>query len=217
MHDTTGPPLPRQPRSRASAVAVADCPQPLRHIAAAGVAQRQRGPVPSLLQRIPATGEGGVLVATVPDPDEPDGRDPGRHGGSEDTDAAFAGIIADWRAEPDAPRWPADADRIHDGREPVPAKATGPQRQDNRQDTGDEDHFEPSEPPPLPVPRPRTLGGMLLIAIGILLLIRPSVLSLGDMAGTPLGMLAITAGIGWLVLGLRGGPPPDGWDDGARL
>jgi hypothetical protein len=156
-------------------------------------------------------------VVTVPDPDEQDGRDQGHHSGSEDTDAAFAGIIADWRAEPDAPRWPADADRVLDSREPVPPATTGHRLQDSRQDTGDGDHYEPPEPPPLPVPRPRTLGGMLLIVTGILLLIRPSVLSLSDVAGTPLGLLAITAGIGWLVLGLRGGPPPEGWDDGARL
>ena len=173
------------------------------------------GPVPSGQQRILAIGEGGVLVVAVPDPDEQDGCDPGRHGGSEDTDTAFAGIVAEWRAEPDAPRWPADADRVLDS--PVPSRTAGHRRQDNRQDTGDEEHFEPPEPPPLPVPRPRTLGGMLLIIIGMLLLIRPSVLSLSDVAGTPLGLLAITAGIGWLVLGLRGGPPPEGWDDGARL
>lgn len=156
-------------------------------------------------------------MVAVPDPDEQDGRDPRRHGGPEDTDAAFAGIIADWRAEPDAPRWPADADRAHDSREPVPSTAAGGHRKNDRQDTGDDDHFEPPEPPPLPVPRPRTLGGMLLIIIGMLLLIRPSVLSLSDVSGTPLGLLAITAGIGWLVLGLRNGPPPEGWDDGARL
>ena len=90
--------------------------------------------------------------------------------------------------DPDSPRWPAE-----------------------------EDHFEPPDPPPLPVPRPRTVGGVALLAVGVLLLIAPNLLSLGEAVATPLGLLALTAGIGALVLGLRSGPPPDGWDDGARL
>ncbi|MGH4012603.1 MAG: DUF308 domain-containing protein [Pseudonocardiaceae bacterium] len=148
-------------------------------------------------------------MVTVPDPEEQDRRD-----GSEDTDAAFARIIAGWRTEPDAPRWPADQDRVDQhGAEEGPQ----PRISEPRIDDGTEDHFEPPEPPPLPVPRPRTLGGVLLLAIGVLLLIRPSLLSMGESVGTPLGLLAITAGIGWLVLGLRGGPPQEGWDDGARL
>lgn len=151
-------------------------------------------------------------MVSVPDPEEQDRRDSGHPDGSDDTDAAFAGIIADWRSDPDAPRWPADEDRVRQTREPAPSTAAERHRRDV-----DEGHFEPPEPPPLPVPRPQTLGAMLLIAAGMLLLIRPSMLSLADTAGTPLGLLAITAGIAWLVLGLRGGPPPEGWDDGARL
>lgn len=153
-------------------------------------------------------------MVTVPDPDEQDRREAED---SKDTDAAFADIIASWRAEPDAPRWPTEehtteqhpGDQNPAGADPTPAK--------HRPDDGDGDHFEPPEPPPLPVPGPRTLGGLLLLAIGVLLLIQPSLLSLGEQVGTPLGLLAATAGIGWLVLGLRNGPPPEGWDDGARL
>lgn len=148
-------------------------------------------------------------MVTVPDPEEQDRRDADS---SKDADAAFAGIIASWRAEPDAPRWPTEehaAEQVAAGEDPIPGK--------RRPDDGDEDHFEPPEPPPLPVPGPRTLGGLLLIAVGVLLLVRPSMLSLGESVGLPLGLLAVTAGIGWLVLGLRGGPPPEGWDDGARL
>jgi hypothetical protein len=80
-----------------------------------------------------------------------------------------------------------------------------------------EDRFEPPEPPPLPVPRPRTLGGLLVLTVGILLLAQPALLGLDERAATPLGLLALTAGIGWLVMGLRAGPPPEGPDDGARL
>jgi hypothetical protein len=81
----------------------------------------------------------------------------------------------------------------------------------------EEDHFEPPEPPPLPMPRPRTVGGVALLAVGVLLLMGPNLLGLDEGVATPLGLLALTAGIGWLVIGLRSGPPPEGWDDGARL
>ncbi|MGH3916232.1 MAG: DUF308 domain-containing protein [Pseudonocardiaceae bacterium] len=151
---------------------------------------------------------------TVPDPEEQARRDAE---GSQETDAAFAGIIASWRAEPDAPRWPIE----EYGSEPQPA-GHHPDGEDatpgrRKADDGDEDHFEPPEPPPLPVPGPRTLGGLLLVATGVLLLIQPNLLSLSESVGLPLGLLAVTGGIGWLILGLRGGPPPEGWDDGARL
>lgn len=82
----------------------------------------------------------------------------------------------------------------------------------------DEDHYVPPEPPPIPALRPRTLGGLLVIGLGVLLLFAPGVLGLAARIGTPLGLLALTGGIGWLVLGLRSGPAPgSGWDDGARL
>jgi len=155
-------------------------------------------------------------VVSVPDPEEQDRRgDAARHGSPEGTDAAFAGIIAGWQAEPGAPRWPgddvpADESSAATGPAQAPAAPAGPPQPE-------EGHFEPPEPPPFPVPRPRTLGGVALLVVGLLLLVRPSLLSLGDTAGTPLGLLALTAGIGWLVLGLRTGPPSEGWDDGARL
>ncbi len=183
---------------------------------------RHAGPVPSALQRARPNPKGGVPVVTVPDPEEQDGRDAPRRDRPEDTDAAFTGIVADWRAEPDAPRWPADHDLAAD------ADLAGRAEQDQEPEPpipslqrtphgGDEDHFDPPEPPPFPVPSPRTMGGVAVLALGVLLLIYPSLLGVGDSMGTPLGLLAITAGIGWLVLGLRGGPPSEGWDDGARL
>ncbi|MFN2497240.1 MAG: DUF308 domain-containing protein [Pseudonocardiaceae bacterium] len=159
-------------------------------------------------------------MVTVPNPEEQDRRGdatrPGGQGsGPADTDAAFADIVAGWRAEPDAPHWPADEDDFRTTPDPAypPALPTG---------DGDEGHFEPPEPPPFPVPRPRTLGGVALLAVGVLLLVQPGLLNVGAQMGTPLGLLALTAGIGWLVLGLRTGPPSEGrdaegWDDGARL
>lgn len=112
-------------------------------------------------------------------------------GSSDDTDTAFVRIVASLRAELEEP-----------------GRSAG--------DVIDE-HFEPPEPAPLPVPRPRTVGGVLALTVGMLLLMGPNLLGLGDRMATPLGLFALTGGIGWLVIGLRSGPPPEGPDDGARL
>lgn len=125
---------------------------------------------------------------TFPDPEEQARARPAQDRSSEDTDTAFAGIVAGLQAGPDSSGLPAE-----------------------------DDHFQPPEPPPLPVPRPRTVGGVALLAAGVLLLAGPSLLGLGESVATPLGLLALTGGIGALVIGLRSGPPPEGWDDGARL
>jgi hypothetical protein len=133
----------------------------------------------------------------------------------EDTDVAFARIVAGLRAEglrtqdlgtqdlgtqdlgteSEEPNWPA---------------------RDFTADTG-EDHFDPPEPPPLPMPRPRTVGGVLTLTVGVLLLAASNLVGLGERVATPLGLLVVTAGIGWLVIGLRPGPSSAGSDDGARL
>jgi hypothetical protein len=117
-----------------------------------------------------------------------------------DTDVAFARIVAGLRAQ----GLPAQLDE------------TSWVACDCETDPG-EDHFDPPEPPPLPMPRPRTVGGVLALALGILLLAAPNVLNLGERVATPLGLLAVTAGVGWLVIGLRPGSSADGSDDGARL
>ena len=111
----------------------------------------------------------------------------------EDTDLAFARIVAGLRAQ-------------------------GLPVHSNAMDAMDaEDHFDPPEPPPLPMPRPRTVGGVLTLAVGVLLLAAPNLVGLGERLATPLGLLAVTAGIGWLVIGLRSGPSTAGPDDGARV
>jgi hypothetical protein len=93
------------------------------------------------------------------------------------------------------------------------------EREEPRWPAGDahEDHFEPLEPAPLPIPRVRTVGGVLTIIVGLLLLALPNVVDLGERVATPLGLLAVTAGIGWLVIGLRSAAAPEGPDDGAQL
>jgi hypothetical protein len=61
------------------------------------------------------------------------------------------------------------------------------------------------------------MAAVALLAVGVLLLAGPNLLGLGKGTATPLGLFALTAGISWLVIGLRSGPPPEGWDDGAQL
>ncbi|MGH3549332.1 MAG: hypothetical protein ACRDQU_14720 [Pseudonocardiaceae bacterium] len=81
-----------------------------------------------------------------------------------------------------------------------------------------EDHFEPPEPAPLAAPRARTVGGVIALTVGVLLLALPELLGLGERVATPLGLLTVTAGIGWLVIGLRpDAAPEEGSDDGAQL
>lgn len=136
---------------------------------------------------------------------------------SRNTDATFDEIVAGWRAEPDAPRWPDDGDTADETKAPGSAAAAQRTHGGGRLPDGDE-HFEPPEPPPLPTLRPRTVGALLMIGFGGFLLFAPGVVGLAQSVGTPLSLLALAGGIGWLAFGLRSGPPPDsGWDDGAQL
>jgi hypothetical protein len=66
----------------------------------------------------------------------------------------------------------------------------------------DEEHFVPPEPPPLPPIGPPALVGLALVGAGLLLLVSPGWLGVGDTYGLPLGLVAIAAGLGWLVLRL---------------
>lgn len=142
---------------------------------------------------------------SVPEPEEPDrcGR-PGDGGG---TDAAFDEIVAGLRAESDLPRWPDDDDA---GGAPDAGAGDG--------QPVDDEHYQPPEPPPLPVLRARTVAGLVALAVGALLLIAPGLLGLAVSTSRLLGILAIAGAIGWLLMGLRNGPPADsGWDDGAQV
>ncbi len=154
----------------------------------------------------PPSTESGVTRLTYPDPDEQQRDSPAARGRSKDraegdpgdTDTAFDRIVAGLRDELEPP---------------CPALDPAPEAARN----SGEDHFDPPEPPPFPTPRPRTVGGVLTLTVGMLLLLGPSLLGLGEHVATPLGLLALTAGIGWLVIGLRPDPPPERSDDGAQL
>ncbi|GAA4006767.1 hypothetical protein GCM10022247_30650 [Allokutzneria multivorans] len=158
-------------------------------------------------------------------------------GGPEDVDAAFAAIVAGLQREGVSADWPDSeagtgekkAEKKPKAQEPEPDSAAAPSGSTPDPASGSsgssassasslDDHFVPPEPPPLPPLRPATLGAFALLCVGALLLIAPSVLGMAASSATPLALLAISGGIGWLVLRMRKGPPPDsGWDDGAQV
>jgi hypothetical protein len=81
-----------------------------------------------------------------------------------------------------------------------------------------EEHFVPPEPPPLPRLGPPILVGLTLIALGLVLVSFPGWVGVPQVYGLPLGLVAIAAGLGWLVLRLwpdnaDDGPPPIYLDD----
>jgi hypothetical protein len=150
-------------------------------------------------------------------------RRPGGSDGPEDVDAAFAEIVADLAREGlgssvvDAP----DA-VVEDVREePSRSESTGWRVPDITWDAAveaeEEGHFVPPEPPPLPRLRAGTLFGILLLAVGVLLLAGPQLIGLAPRVATPLSLVSLAAGIGWLVLRTRRGPPDSDRDDGAQV
>jgi hypothetical protein len=154
--------------------------------------------------------------------------------GPEDIDAAFAEIVAGLERDAPLGRWPDtdEADR-EDGRptagrddvaradsptatDELDSDLTGPRNWSPPQEADDEGHYEPPEPPPLPAPRPATLGGVVLIVLGVLLLVVPGALGVASTVSLPLGLVAISGGISWLLLRMRNNPPNE-TDDGAQL
>jgi hypothetical protein len=155
------------------------------------------------------------------DPDErpqPDGAAPDE----------FEAIVALWRNEGDVPQWPDDEDKPEAKTEaksteldepapaqPRPAPAAGGVQP---APAGDDEHFVPPEPPPLPRFGPPAIVGLTLIALGLVLVVAPGGLGIPDPYGLPLGLVGMAAGLGWLVLRLWPDPPDrgdDGDDDGA--
>ncbi|HEX3784732.1 MAG TPA: hypothetical protein VHX38_34150 [Pseudonocardiaceae bacterium] len=161
--------------------------------------------------------------------------------GPEDVDAAFAEIVAGLEEEglgsflteeeplADAGSPPAEpATGSTPAASPAPQSAApatdspGWRTSDTEWDwaaSSDEEHYVPPEPPPFPRPRAGTVVGLLLIVVGLLLLIVPTMIGLAARLGTPLGLVSLAAGIGWLVLRIRHNSPPDHGDrdDGAQL
>jgi hypothetical protein len=142
----------------------------------------------------------------------------------EDVDATFAEIVAGLRSEgigliadDTADAEPAAPEKSSHEQEQAPERGTGWRSGGTEWDTtifagdsaDDEDeHFVPPEPPPLPRPRAGALIVLLLFIVGLLVLIAPNLLGLGNSVATPLGILALATGVALLLLRVRQGPPP---------
>jgi hypothetical protein len=82
----------------------------------------------------------------------------------------------------------------------------------------DEEHYVPPEPPPLPKLRPLTITALVLVILGVILLIVPTLIGLDARIATPIALLAVTCGGGMLLLRARQNPKdPDARDDGAQI
>lgn len=161
-------------------------------------------------------------------------------------EAAFAGIVAGFdRPDPETRPWPAAEDV--DPRETSPEVTVEPAAEaplpapaglaDARQVTEPsllealdtfgadlpdepEERFVPPPPPPLPRLSAQAVLGTLAIVAGLVVLLRPDLLSLGRGVGMLLGFAAILAGATALILRLRPGTDPDdvtSGDDGAQV
>jgi hypothetical protein len=148
----------------------------------------------------------------------------------DDVDAAFAEIVADLEREgvgrtmPDL-NDPPDEPDPPTAPTPTPTRAAEPP-QAWRGHEGDwdwswgtdEEHYVPPEPPPLPKLRPLTVVALVLIVIGVVLLIVPTLIGLDARIATPIALLSVTCGGGMLLLRARQHPKdPGARDDGAQI
>jgi hypothetical protein len=83
----------------------------------------------------------------------------------------------------------------------------------------DDQHYVPGEPPPLTMPKVRTLIALLLIACGIFLLVGPNLLTISPDGVLIVAAILVLCGGSLLVSGLRhrAQDPGEGWDDGSRV
>lgn len=151
------------------------------------------------------------------------GRDDARRDGA---GSHGAGQDGDGRpARSGGPPWPAAEDiepaargrrRRHDdapGDAPWPAEPLADAVPPTEEE---EERYIPPPPPPLPRISAHTLGAVLAVALGVFLLaLGPRLLGIDPDSALKLGILAIVAGISYLVWRMRDGPGQDRPDDGA--
>ncbi|GAB3142951.1 hypothetical protein [Amycolatopsis sp. NPDC004378] len=153
--------------------------------------------------------------------------------GPEDVDATFAEIVADLRAggfglpEEDTADTAGTALSAEGDSRKAPERPAEPPAVDSPPDTGwrsggttwdttmfsddpagDDEHYVPPEPPPLPRPKMGAFLILLLFLAGLFLLILPNAIGVGPTVATPLGILALATSIALLLLRVRQGPPP---------
>lgn len=82
----------------------------------------------------------------------------------------------------------------------------------------DTEHFVPPPPPPLPRFRRRTVGALVLMFVGVVLLVFPALLPASFELIAVLGLLLLLGGAAILVAGMRHHrSDPDDGDDGAQV
>ncbi|ADD44579.1 DUF308 domain-containing protein [Stackebrandtia nassauensis] len=137
-----------------------------------------------------------------------------------EVDERFAELIADLKD--DTPGWPEDepksdepARRAHpssgDDDEPSLLELWDTELEDDDDDE-EEDTYRPPPPPPLPVPSLPAILGVLLIIGGLVLIVQPSLLDVGEGLGRTTGIAAFGGGVLMLIWRLRP-EPEDGEDD----
>ncbi|GLY42420.1 hypothetical protein Amsp01_084430 [Amycolatopsis sp. NBRC 101858] len=117
------------------------------------------------------------------------------------------GVESESRRTPDRPAEPPAADTP-----PEPGWRSGGTSWDTTMfsddPAGDDEHYVPPEPPPLPRPKMGAFLILLLFLAGLFLLILPGAIGVGPTVATPLGILALATSIALLLLRVRQGPPP---------
>ena len=87
-------------------------------------------------------------------------------------------------------------------------------------DDGDaDDHFHRPPAPPFPVPTANTVGAVLLLVLGILVLLRGDLFGLDSNTSFPASVILLLAGSALIIRGLRDRPEPgeEPEDDGAEV
>jgi hypothetical protein len=157
----------------------------------------------------------GIVAAAVrgldDSPDLPEQRDPGDDGSTRTT---FDAIVADWHVDTVAAVRDAERDLTREDAD-WRARLNPPQASDEV--WLDDDHYVPPAPPPLPRLAPTTIGGILILAVGIALLALGGVLGMAERLTVVLGPLAIILGVGMLFSRLRDHHRDDDEDDGSAV
>jgi hypothetical protein len=157
-----------------------------------------------------------------------------------DPDDIWQQIVDAWGAESDAPvpPWPVSEDlddsrRADEARQPATDDEPGARRLRRRTDPAevedalpawlepealeDDGHYVPPPPPPVPKVTRQTVGSLVALAVGLVLVFAPNLV--GQVQSVGLGLVGIAlmlGGAGALVWHMRDAPPTDsGPDDGA--
>lgn len=154
---------------------------------------------------------------------------------ADDPDEAWRQIVEAWARDSSTPvpPWPVLEDADADD-PPRPAAAEAPDRRLRRRSDHEDDdeglpawlepealeddgHYVPPPPPPVPKVRRHTVGALVALTIGLVLVFAPNLFGLPASSGLGVvGIALMLGGAGALVWHMRDAPPTDsGPDDGA--